>query len=456
MKKGDHITVEIEGLKKLGVGYGKIVPETCNEDVTESREILVKNALPGERIRGRIKKKRRGKIEVDLEEILESLGESSCPVDGRCGGCLYSRLSYDDELKLKENYLKERFKGLPFTGLLPSPKPSNYRNKMEYTFGNEVKDGPLTLGLHERGRYYNILETPGCLLSPPDFEKIREAVVDYFRDRGESFYHKNTHSGFLRHLVLRRGEKSGEILVNLVTSSEGELDSESFVKTLLDLDLDGEIVGIINTKNDAVADAVVDEGQTLLYGRDRINESLLSLDFEITPFSFFQVNSEGAEVLYSVVKSYAKRALGKKSGVIFDLYSGTGTITQILSDCGERVYGIELNSEASAIAKENAKKNGIKNTFFLEGDVFKRIAEIDERPELIVVDPPRSGITNKALKKILALESPAIVYVSCNPDRLIEELPSFLESGYKVVEITSVDMFPRTPHAESVVLLERG
>lgn len=459
MKKGERIVAEIEEFKLPATGIGR---------TEDGERVLIKSALPGQQVEATVTKKRKNKIEARLEDVVrprEDQIPAACSVDSRCGGCLFQTLPYNEEIKIKEDYILGLLGGavgesepeaiketLHYEGILPSPESSGYRNKMEYTFGDDRRDGPLHLGMHERGKFYNVVNTDGCLLTDPDFDQIRRAVVDYFAGKDQTYYHKKTHEGMLRHLVVRKGKKSGEILVNLVTTSEDGLDEDEFVDMIKALPLSGKIVGIIQTINDSPADAVIPESVKVLDGEPILHDSILGLDFEISPFSFFQVNTLGAEKLYSVVRDFDGEG---ERDVIYDLYCGTGTITQLLAERAGEVIGIELVEEAVEAAKKNAEHNKIDNTRFIAGDVLKEAHRLDGTADLIVLDPPRDGIHPKAMRQILDLNPQSYIYVSCKPESLARDLPFFLNRGYQIRRTKIVDMFPRTGHVETVVLLEK-
>ena len=289
--------------------------------------------------------------------------------------------------------------------------------------------------------------------------EILKCVLAYFQEierkesrSGSIYYHKMTHEGWLRHLLLRRAETTGEILVNLVTTSQREYDLTPLVDQIRALPLEGTIVGILHIINDSVADVVRSDETRILYGQDYFYETILGLRFKITPFSFFQTNSLGAEVLYSTARDYIGDT---KDMTVFDLYSGTGTIAQILASVAKEVIGVEIVGEAVEAAKENAALNGLSNCSFLAGDVLKVLDEVSEKPDFIVLDPPRDGIHPKALPKIIAYGVDRMVYISCKPTSLARDLDVLTRSGYRVEKACCVDMFCSTVHCETVVLLSR-
>jgi len=299
--------------------------------------------------------------------------------------------------------------------------------------------------------YYEVVTLKDCNIVDADYLRIIEGTLQFFQERKVPFYHKARHDGSLRHLVVRKGAATGEILINLVTSSEVPFSVEEFKDMLLGLELDGSVCGILHSVNDGLADVVKSDEMRLLYGRDFFMEKLFDLEFKVSVYSFFQTNSAGAEKLYSIVKEFAGDVADK---TVFDLYCGTGTIGQIMAEAGsKKVIGIELIEEAVVAANENAKRNHLENCTFLAGDVLKMVDELKERPDLIIVDPPRDGIHPKAIGKIIAFGAPEIVYVSCKPTSLARDLEIFQQEGYQVERVELMDMFPRTVHVETVVLL---
>ncbi|WFA08053.1 23S rRNA (uracil(1939)-C(5))-methyltransferase RlmD [Tissierella sp. Yu-01] len=420
----------------------------------EGNLVKFKGGIEGQRVSAKISRKRRGTIEAKIIEVIEKSpleAEPRCKHFGICGGCSYQTLSYQDELKLKESQVRELFEreelDINLLGIEPSPIEGTYRNKMEYTFGDEEKGGPLSLGLHMKGRFYETVNTSDCNIVDNDFTLIRESVRKYFEEKNMPFYNTRQHQGVLRHLVIRKALSSGEVLVNLVTSSQQEINIEEFKETLIDLKINGEIKGILHTINDGLSDVVKADRLDLLYGRDYIIEEILGLKFKISPFSFFQTNSLGAEKLYSIAREFAGDIDDK---VVFDLYSGTGTIAQIMAPVAKKVIGIEIIEEAVEMANENAKLNKLDNVEFIAGDVLKAVDDLKEKPDLIVIDPPRDGIHPKAINKIIDFSPDTFVYVSCNPVTLARDLKVFIERGYKVEKAKLMDMFPRTPHVEVV------
>ncbi len=425
----------------------------------EGERIIVKNVMPGQKIRFRIIKKRQNRLEGRLLEVLEQSPLEStapkCSCFPDCGGCMYQTMEYSAQLSMKEAQVRELLQegiegSAVFRGITPSPAQWAYRNKMEYTFGDAEKNGPLTLGLHKKGSNFDILPATDCVLVHEDLNRIVTCVLAYCREEKLPYYHRMSHEGFLRHLLVRRAEATGQILAAIVTTTQRAHDFSELTRRLTALPLSGELTGFLHMENDSVADVVRTERTHLLYGRDFIEEELLGLKFRISPFSFFQTNTRGAEVLYRT----AREMIGDiDDAVVFDLYSGTGTIAQVLAPAAGRVIGVEIVEEAVEAAKENARQNGLTNCTFLAGDVLKMLDEIPETPDYLVLDPPREGIHPKALEKIIAYRAARIVYISCKPTSLARDLEAFLAGGYQVQEIRCVDMFPGTVHVETVCLL---
>lgn len=372
---------------------------------------------------------------------------------------MYQTMSYEEQLKMKENQVKSLLQAavgedvdLHWEGIHGSPIEFGYRNKMEFSFGDEFKDGPLSLGLHKKGSTYDVLTASDCKLVHEDLTKILTCVLDYCKEQGFTYYHKMRHEGYLRHLLLRRGNTTGEILINLVTTTQLDPDLSELVERLLALPLEGTIVGILHILNDSLADLVQSDETRVLYGQDYFYENLLGLKFKITPFSFFQPNSLGAEVLYETARSYIGDT---RDMTVFDLYSGTGTISQILAAVAKKVIGVEIVEEAVVAARENAERNGIENCEFIAGDVLKVLDEIGEKPDFIVLDPPRDGIHPKALPKIINYQVENLVYISCKPTSLARDLEIFLKQGYRVERCVCVDQFAQTVHTETICHLKR-
>jgi 23S rRNA (uracil1939-C5)-methyltransferase len=450
-------------MKKGDIFEGKVIRiEFPNKGIIdiEGQKVIVKNALEGQIVRFSINKKKRDKIEGRLLEVIEPSPieqPAACKHFGICGGCRYQNLSYEQQLDLKKRQVEELIEknGLSFDieNIYGSPITEGYRNKMEFTFGDEEKDGPLALGMHKKNSFYDIVTLDDCRIVDPDFNVLLQAILKYFKEKGETYFHKIRHEGFLRHLVMRRSVKTGDILINLVTTTQSRLDESEFVNMILSQKIDGKVVGILHTLNDNLADVVQSDETKTLYGQDYFYEYLYNMRFKISPFSFFQTNTLGAEVLYDQVREYVGET---KDKLVYDLYTGTGTIAQMLAPVASKVVGVEIVEEAVEAAKKNAVDNHLDNCEFIAGDVLKVVDNLTQKPDILVLDPPRDGIHPKALRKIINFNVDEMVYVSCKPTSLMRDLLVFREAGYEVKRACLVDMFPGTVHVETVVLLSKG
>ena len=393
-----------------------------------------------------------------------------CTHNEYCGGCIYQEMPYSAQLAYKGSEVLRLLqeKGIDIGDLLtpeneetispekiiaPAPCIYRYRNKMEYTFGDQVKGGEMTLGMHQKGRFMSIVTVDECQLVDEDFNTALKATLAFCKEHGYRFYNKKAHKGLLRNLIVRKGERTNELLINLVTSSQDEFDANAYCEMLLALDLHNTIVGILRTINDRIADAVYCDALHVLYGRDYYTEHIMGLAFQVSAFSFFQTNVPAAERLY---KDAIAMIDDVKDKVVFDLFCGTGTITQSVAAMeAQKAIGIELVEEAVEAAKINAARNNLTNCEFIAGDVFKILDTVQEKPDVIIVDPPRMGILPKALDKILAYKTKQILYISCNPKTLADNLRYMAYYGYEPVKFRAYDNFPMTKHVECVTLMSR-
>ena len=467
---------------KKGQVYEAVVERVDfpNKGVVNTGEgnVIVKNSLPGQKVKLSINKVRKGKAEGRLLEVIEkSPLETGTPCShfGVCGGCTYLSLPYEEQLKIKEGQVKKLLDGVlgrqaadwTWEGIKGSPVAYEYRNKMEFSFGDEVKDGPLSLGMHKRGSFYDVVTVGDCRIVDADYRLILNTALAYFAAEEVSYYHRLRHEGYLRHLLVRKASRTGEILVALVTTSQepwrmqaggDEQLLRGFLDRLLELEhsgkLQGKFAGILHIVNDSLADVVQSDRTDILYGKDYFYEELLGLRFKISTFSFFQTNSYSAEVLYETAREYVGDLTGGDR-VVFDLYSGTGTIAQLMAPVAKKVIGVEIVEEAVEAARRNAAENGLDNCEFIAGDVLKVLDTIEEKPDMIILDPPRDGIHPKALPKIIDYGVEHIVYISCKPTSLVRDLETFLDCGYVVEKAVAVDQFPWTANCEVVCLLQK-
>lgn len=448
MKRGSQVTIKIEKTEFPSVGISEF----------EGKKLYIKGAFPGQTVKGTVKKKRDTYADVKLVEVLEKAPyeiEAPCPHFGVCGGCSSQNLTYEKQLELLSDEVCELFedKDIPmgmYLGVKGSENTWEYRNKMEFTFGDLEKGGELSLGMHMKGKSFGVLTVDNCMIVDEDFRKVLTVTVEYFRKQNLPYYRVMKREGYLRHLVVRKASNTGELMVNLVTTTQIDFDLSGYTELLKSQTYKGKLVSVLHTENDSFSDAVVPEKVNILYGRDYIIEELLDLKFKISPFSFFQTNSRGAESLYSIVRDFMGNGDNK---VVFDLYCGTGTIGQIAAPNAKKVIGLELIEEAVEAAKENAKLNGLDNCEFIAGDVAETIKQVKVKPDIIILDPPRSGVSPKALDYVIKFNAKEIIYVSCNPKTMVDNLETLLAAGYKVEKSKVKDMFPNTPHAEVCVKL---
>ncbi len=450
-----------------------------NKGIADTGEgiVIVKNSLPGQKVKLSVNKVRKGKAEGRLLEVIEKSPLETghpCSHFGLCGGCTYLSLPYEEQLKIKEEQVKRLLDSVlngqesrwNWEGIKGSPVEYEYRNKMEFSFGDEVKDGPLSLGMHKRGSFYDVVTVDDCKIVDGDYRLILKTVLDYFADKDVCYFHRLRHEGYLRHLLVRKASRTGEILVALVTTSQcpwkvehSETEEQlvnGFSDALTDLEkngaLQGKVAGILHIVNDSMADVVQSDRTDVLYGKEYFYEELLGLRFKISTFSFFQTNSHSAEVLYETAREFVGD-LGNNQSVVYDLYSGTGTIAQLMAPVAKKVIGVEIVEEAVEAAKKNAAENGLDNCEFIAGDVLKVLDSIEEKPDMIILDPPRDGIHPKALPKIINYGVERIVYISCKPTSLVRDLETFLECGYEVKKAVAVDQFPWTANVETICQL---
>ncbi|MEP6893474.1 MAG: 23S rRNA (uracil(1939)-C(5))-methyltransferase RlmD [Gaiellaceae bacterium] len=422
--------------------------------------VFVRGGLPGDLVRAQVTRVKRGFAEATATNVLEASDgrvEAPCAHFGTCGGCRFQDYAYDLQIAAKATQVRDAlvrlggFQDPPLDPIVPAGSQFHYRNKLEYSF-TQTKEGPA-LGFHRAGRWDQVLEIHECLLTTELGNAIRTAVQGWAREENLVAYDQATQEGYLRHLVVREGRNTGQALVMLVTGPKERFDSGYLVDVLRRFP---EVRSIHWAVNDTPAE-VTNLPSKLLWGEAAIEEELLGLRFRVRPNAFLQTNTEMAEQLYATAREFA--AL---TGVetVYDLYCGTGTIGLALASGALTVWGVEISEEAVACAIENAELNGIANAAFFAGNVGQSIEELRERagqPDVVVVDPPRAGLAGKALRRTGALEAPRIVYVSCNPTTLASDLAVLRdEYGYELVRCRPVDMFPHTPHIESVSLLERG
>lgn len=448
------IEVKIEQMDYPNISYG-----TYKDDM-----VRFKGGILGQTCRIKLTKNKpnnkRGKYLNLIKNSYIENAKDFCPNADICGACVYQKVPYETELMLKQDMIRRLLEDKEIKLKDPvrihrSPKIKSYRNKMLYTFGDQVKGGPLVLGLHKKARIFEIVDTKGCNVVDKDFENIRNFVQEYFRQRNASFYHSRQRTGLLRYLLVRKAMNTEEIMVALVTTSDDGFDDikkDLFAQALLQIETRGNIKSIYHIKSDSLSDDLVAENMDLLFGRSYIEEELMGLKFRISPLSFFQPNVYTASKLYQKAFEFAE--VDEESKVL-DLYSGTGTITQLMASKCKKAIGIEIVEEAVEKAKENASLNDINNIEFICGDVLEEIDKIEKDFDTIILDPPRAGINPKAIEKIIAIKPEQFVYISCNPRSQLRDFKIFGKYGYKVKKYEIFDQFVNSSHVETIALLSK-
>ncbi len=422
--------------------------------------VFVRAGLPGDTVRARITKVQRRHAEAITTEVIEAgpqRVEAPCAHYPACGGCRFQDLDYEAQIAAKQAWVEDslrRIAGIaepPVGQIIPADDRFFYRNKMEYSFA-PGPDG-AELGLHRAGRWDEVLDIERCWLTTDVGNAIRNTVRDWAREERLAPYDQAAGSGYLRHLVIREGRNTGQALVQLVTHERERFERERLIEVLT---AHPEVKSIHWAVNDTPAE-ITNLPTVLLWGDEAIEEQIGDLRFRVRPNAFLQTNTQMAARLYDLARSEAGLTGGE---TVYDLYCGIGTIGLSLAQDALTVWGIEVSEESVACAIENAELNAIGNAAFFAGNVGQVLRDLHERagdPEVVVVDPPRAGLAGKALKRLGELAAPRVVYVSCNPTTLAGDTKRLVEEyGYRLVRTTPVDMFPHTPHVESVSVLERA
>jgi 23S rRNA (uracil1939-C5)-methyltransferase len=449
VKLGDEVELRVDSLAYGGNGVARL----------NGFVVFVRRGLPGDTVRARVTKVKRGFAEAVTEQVVSpgrNRVEAPCAHFPACGGCRFQDLAYEEQAAQKDAQVRDAlvrlggFREPPLEPILPAASRFHYRNKLEYSFTG-TEDG-VGLGFHRAGRWDEVLDVERCWLTTDVGNAIRNAVREWAREERLEPYDQDTQSGYLRHLVVREGRNTGQVLVQLVTAPGERFDTGYFCDVLRRFP---EVRSIHWSVNDSPAE-VTNLPTTLLWGEEAIEEELAGLRFRIRPNAFLQTNTEMAERLYALAREYAGLT-GRET--VYDLYCGTGTIGLTLARDALTVWGVEISEESVACAIENAELNAIGNAAFFAGNVGQSLEELAERagpPDVIVVDPPRAGLAGKALRRTGRLAAPRIVYVSCNPTTLASDLKVLRDDwGYTLARARPVDMFPHTPHVECVALVER-
>ncbi len=457
IKKGLEEELEIEAATFGGQGVARV----------EDFVVFVNNAIPGDRVLARVFKKKKSFAEAITLKIIRPSKDripARCEHFGVCGGCRWQDVDYDAQLEFKRRNVEDvfqrigGFKDIVIPKPLGSPKIFNYRNKMEFTFGDrpwllemntETAVEAFALGMHVPQRFDKVLNINECHLTTPMANKILNFVKEFARHSGSPPMNIRTHEGYWRFLVIRQTEFKQQTLLNIITSGENA-ELMNRLQTQL-VKAFPEITGIINGISTRQSQVAQSEKEILLYGSPTMIEKLGEYEFEISASSFFQTNTTGAEVLYRTASEMADL---KGSETVFDLYCGTGSIAIYLSKQAKKIWGVEIVESATRDANKNAERNRVTNCTFVNGDMKEVIKSAPERPDVVILDPPRSGTHDDVLKALLNLAPERIVYVSCNPSTQARDL-AILNSGYTITKIQPVDMFPHTYHIENVVRLDK-
>ncbi|PIR55445.1 23S rRNA (uracil(1939)-C(5))-methyltransferase RlmD [Candidatus Peregrinibacteria bacterium CG10_big_fil_rev_8_21_14_0_10_36_19] len=459
IRKGDIVEFKVESIAFGGRGVGKY----------DGKTIFVDGVMPGDKVKVSLSKIKHKFFDSDLVEVVEESEQrvkSKCKYFGKCGGCQLQFMKYEDQLKLKKRFVSDSFerigglKNVNILDVVAGEEEYFYRNKMEFSFGYD-EDFNFTLGFHVPGRKYDILDIDECHLQSYEAVEILNATRDFMKKLKWPPFKYSDGTGFLKHLTIREGKRTNEIMVCLVTSAKlpdnAKMEIEKYAELLKSFDFgEKKITSIYWLRKIAERGKPTRIEQDLLFGNKVLNEKMIlengdELKFEILPQAFFQVNTFQAEALYSEVINLASES----NGVAFDLFCGTGTIGLFLAKHLEQVFGIEMNESAVKSAKENAKNNNVFNIDFYVGDVAKLVKSIPEKPNLVVVDPPRAGLTQDTISHLNEFSPEKIIYVSCNPATLARDCALLSEYGYKIKSVKPFDLFPQTYHIENVCLLER-
>ena len=440
-RPGDELELTVDALAFGGDGIAR----------ADGYVVFVAGAIPGDRVRARVFKAKRAYGHARVVELLEPSPERIPPAADH-PGAPWQVLPYERQLAVKAEQVEDalrrigRLDGFTLEPIVPAVQEWRYRNKLEYSFGTGP-DGGLVCGFHAPGRWDEIVALDDCLLASERGNAAREQVLAWARAEGLRAHDRRSGEGTLRNLVVREGRRTGEVQVRLVVAP-GALPTPSLTAAVA-------ADSLLVTTTDALGETTALGETELLAGSDAIEEELADLRFRISPLAFFQTNTEMAERLYGVAAELADLRGPER---LFDLYSGSGTIGLVLSARVAQVYGVELVEESVADAINNARLNGIDNARFYAGDVRLALRELVEqagRPDVVVVDPPRAGLSKKAVRRVIEAAPRKIVYVSCNPTTLAPNAAQLAEAGYAVRRVRPVDMFPQTPHIECVAVLER-
>jgi 23S rRNA (uracil1939-C5)-methyltransferase len=447
-ERGATLDLRVETLAYGGNGIARL---DAGDDGGRGYVVFVSGALPGDLVRAVVTKRKRGYAEARTLEVLEPSPERIEPVADH-PGAPWQVLPYERQLAVKQEQVRDaltrigRLEDFVLDDIVPAVEQWRYRNKLEYSFGTDDA-GELVCGFHAPGSWHEIVPVSDCLLASERSNAAREQVLAWCRAQGLAAMDRRDHSGMLRNLVVREGRRTGELQVRLVTGP-GELDTVSLAAAV-------DCEGLMWTRTDALAETTSGGTTDVIAGARKLQEELSGLSFSISPLAFFQTNTEMAEKLYAVAAELADLKGWER---VYDLYCGIGTVGLSMAARAGEIWGLEIVEEAVADAISNARRNGIGNAKFFAGDVRLALRELTEeagRPDLCLLDPPRAGLSQKIVRRVIETAPRRIVYISCNPTTLAPNAAQLVEAGYALRRVVPVDMFPQTPHIECVALLER-
>lgn len=449
LKKNDIIELNIDDITFEGSGEGRL---------SDGMVIFVPGCTAGDRIRAKIVKVKKTYAFAIVQDFLELSPQrqaDDCDVYKKCGGCCFRHISYDAELKVKQKTVGENLKkegiNVPVNEISPSPMINGYRNKAQLPIRYDA-DGRICIGFYAK-RSHRVVGISHCRLHPGFFDEIIEYTRAFAERYNISAYDETDNTGLLRHLYIRYGEATGEVMVCLVINGKRMPHSDEFAAGLINLNKD--VASVMLNVNTASTNVILGKKNILLYGRPYINDILCGNTYHISPASFYQVNRSGAEKLYNIAAGMAEL---NESETLLDLYCGVGTIGLSVADRVKKLIGVELVPDAVKDARHNAEINGIKNAEFFCADAAaaaEALLNRGERPNVIIVDPPRKGCSQQLLNMISELFPQKIIMVSCNSATMARDVKALSEAGYSIKQAQPVDMFPRTAHVETVVLLQK-
>jgi len=447
-ERGAELELRVDALAYGGNGIARL---EAPADGRGGYVVFVSGAIPGDRVRAVVTKRKRGYAEARTLEVLEPSAERIAPLADH-PGAPWQVLPYDRQLAVKREQVRDaltrigRLDGFALDDIVPAVAPWRYRNKLEYSFGTAA-DGTLVCGFHAPGSWHDIVPVADCLLASEASNRAREQVLAWCRSQGLEAMDRRTHAGLLRNLVVREGRRTGALQVRVVTGP-GDLDTSSLAAAV-------DCEGLMWTRTDALAESTVGGDTALVAGAPALEEEVGGLRFAISPLAFFQTNTEMAERLYGIATDLADLKGWER---VFDLYCGIGTVALSVAARAGEVWGLEIVEPAVADAIANAKRNEISNAKFFAGDVRLALRElVDEtgRPDVCMIDPPRAGLSQKVVRRVIEAGPRRVVYISCNPTTLAPNAAQLVEAGWALRRVVPVDMFPQTPHIECVALLER-